>query len=229
MNKEGAVGTISQPRQPDDEAHLPRWGRLERAERFDQSLARQAQGLSQRQAAQKLDVPRSTLQAWQAYQERLDESPAVVAFFHSVPGLAFLHRLVRGIPLGCTAVGACGMRLGCLLVPRTGLDRFVAAASGAQHQVNRQVEEAIVAYRREDSTRVAKDMPAKDLTVAQEETCTGGLCLGAMAPKSTDMLLEQAAQARDQGTWPALMAQALAGLNGHMMQSTSDAAPAVRA
>src|SRR5467141_917702 len=67
MNKEGAVGTISQPRQPDDEAHLPRWGRLERAERFDQSLARQAQGLSQRQAAQKRDVPRSPLQAWGAF------------------------------------------------------------------------------------------------------------------------------------------------------------------
>ena len=207
MNKEGAVGTIIQPRQPGDEAHLPRWGRLERAERFDQYLERQAQGLSQRQA----------------------ESPAVVAFFQSVTGLAFLHRLVLGIPLVCTEVGACGMRLVCLLVQLTGLDRFVAASSGAQHQVNRQVEEAIVAYRQEESTRLAKAMPAKDLTVAQDATCTGGLCLVAMDPKSNDMLLEQAAQARDQGTWHALMEQALSGLNGHIIQSTSDEAPALLA
>jgi hypothetical protein len=229
MNKEGAVGTIIQPRQPGDEAHLPRWGRLERAERFDQYLELQAQGLSQRQAAQKLDVPRSTLQAWQAYQERLDESPAVVAFFQSVPGLAFLHRLVLGIHLVCTEVGACGMRLVCLLVQLTGLDRFVAASYGAQHQVNRQVEEAIVAYRQEESTRLAKDMPAKDLTVAQDETFTGGLCLVAMDPKSNYILLEQAAQARDQGTWHALMEQALSGLNCHIIQSTSDEAPALLA
>ena len=229
MNKEGAVGTIIQPRQPGDEAHLPRWGRLERAERFEQSLELQAQGLSQRQAAHKLAVPRSTLQAWQAYQERLDERPAVVAFFQSVPGRAFLHRLVLGIPLVCTEVGACGSRLVCLLVQLPGLDRVVAASSGAQHQVHRQVEEAIVAYRREESTRLAKDLPATDRTVAQEETCTGGLCLVAMDPQSHDMLLEHAAQARDHGTWQALMAQALSGLHGHMMPSTRDAAPALLA
>ena len=223
------MGTIIQDQHRGNDDRHQHWGRLERAERFERYGDLKAQGMSQRQAAKAPEVPRSTLQAWRAYQERLDECPAVVAFCQSVPGLAFLHRLVLGIHLVCTEVGACGIRLVCLLVKLTGLDRFIAASYGAQHQVNRQVEEAIVAYRREDSTRVAKDMPAKDLTVAQEETCTGGLCLGAMAPKSTDMLLEQAAQARDQGTWPALMAQALAGLNGHMMQSTSDAAPAVRA
>ena len=71
-----------------------RWARLERADLFERYCDLHAEGLSQRQAAEMLDVPRSTLQAWLAYQETLDESPAVVAFFHSVPGLAFLHRLV---------------------------------------------------------------------------------------------------------------------------------------
>ena len=83
---------------------------------FDQYLDLQAQGLSLRQAAKALEVPRSTLQAWRAYQESLDEHPAVVAFFHSAPGLAFLHRLVLGIHLVCTEVGACGIRLVCLLL-----------------------------------------------------------------------------------------------------------------
>ena len=172
------MGTVIQDTQRSNDDRHQRWERIERAEFFEPYRDLQAQGLSLRQAAKALEVPSSTLQAWRAYQDSLDAHPAVVAFFHRAPGLAFLHRLVLGIPLGCTEVGACGMRLGCLLVQRTGLDRFVAASSGAQHQVNRQLEEAIVAYRREESARLAKDMPAKDLTVAQDATCTGGLCLG---------------------------------------------------
>ena len=95
---------------------------------FAQYGALQAQGLSQRQAATVLEVPRSTLQAWRTYQECLDACPTVVAFFHSVPGLAFLHRLVLAIHLVCTAVGACGMRLVGLLLKITGLHRFVGAS-----------------------------------------------------------------------------------------------------
>jgi len=87
-----------------------------------------------------------------------------VAFFHSAPGLAFVHRLVLGIHLVCTEVGAWGIRVVGLLVKRTGLDRFVAAAYGAQHQVNRQVEEASVAYRQEASARLAQAMPAQAIT-----------------------------------------------------------------
>jgi Family of unknown function (DUF6399) len=227
--KEVAVGTVIQDTQRGNEDRFQRWDRLERADLLAQYGDLQTQGLSQRQAAQALEVPRSTLQAWRAYQDSLDEHPAVVAFFHSAPGLAFLHRLVLGMHLVCTEVGACGMRLVCLLGQLAGLDRFVAASYGAQHQVNRQVEEAIVAYRREESTRLAKDMPAKDLTVAQDETCTGGLGLVAMDPKSNSMLLEQAASARDHDTWHALMEPALSGLNGHIIPSTSDEAPALLA
>jgi hypothetical protein len=229
MNKEDTVGTIIQARQQSYEAHHSRWDRLERAARFDQYRALQAQGLSQRQAANKLDVPRSPLQAWQTYQASLDASPAVVAFFQSLPGLAFLHRLVLGIHVVCTEVGACGIRLVCLLLQLTGLDRFVAASYGTQHQVNRHVEEAIVAYRHEESTRWAKDMPPKAITLAKDETFTGGLCLVAIEPKSNDILLEQAALGRDQDTWHALMAQALAGLNCQVIQSTSDEAPGLLA
>src|SRR6266853_5295264 len=229
MDKEVTVGTIVQYQQRSNEDRHQRWARLERAELSERFSELHAQGVSQRQAAEVLEVPRSTLQAWRAYQERLDECPAVVAFCQSVPGLAFLHRLVLGIHLVCTEVGACGIRLVCLLVKLTGLDRFIAASYGAQHQVNRQVEEAIVAYRREASTRLAKDMPANDLPVAPDETFTGGLCLVAMDPKSNSILLEQAAPARDHDTWHALMEQALSGLNCHIRQSTSDEAPALLA
>ncbi len=205
------------------------WDRFERADLFEQYLALQAQGVSQRQASQKLEVPRTTLQAWQASQERLDEHPAVVAFFQSSPGLAFLHRLVLGLHLVMTEVGACGIRLVCLLLQLTGLDRFVGASYGSQQHVNVKVEEAIVTYRQTETARLAKDMPHKDITVTQDETFPGGLCLVGSEPVSTFIILEQLAQARDQITWDELMAPALAQLNCRVIQSTSDEAPALLA
>lgn len=216
-------------KQRDHDDRHQRRARLERAELFEQYRDLQARGVSQREAAKELEVPRSTLQAWRAYQESLDESPEVVAFFQSPAGLAFLHRLVLAFHLVCVEVGACGIRLVCLLLKITGLDRFVGASYGTQQQVNRRVEEAIVVYRREESARLAQDMPAKAITITQDETFTGGLCLVGTEPKSNYILLEQPAAARDQDTWQEHMEPALAGLNCTVIQSTSDEAPGLLA
>src|SRR5262245_3615334 len=171
------MGTVIQYAQRDSEARHQRWDRLERADVFAQYDDLQAQGLSQRQAAKVLEVPRSTLQAWRIYQDRLDACPTVVTFFHSVPGLASLHRLVLALHVVFVEVGACGIRLVCLLLKITGLDRFVGASYGTQQQVNWHVENAIVAYRQAESARLAHEMPAKDITLAHDETFTGGLAL----------------------------------------------------
>jgi hypothetical protein len=136
---------------------------------------------------------------------------------------------VLAFHLVCVEVGACGIRLVCLLLNLTGLDRFVAASYGVQQQVNRRVEEAIVVYRQDETARLAQDMPRKAITVTQDETFTGGLCLVTMDPESNFILLEQLAQARDQGMWNALMAPALAQLNCEVIQSTSDEAPGLLA
>ena len=206
-----------------------RWARLERADLFARYGELHTQGVSQRQAAKTLNVPRSTLQAWRAYQEHLDECPTVVAFFQSVPGLAFLHRFVIALHVVCVEIGACGIRLVCLLLKLTGLDRFVGASYGTQQQVNRHVEEAMVAYRQEESTRLALEMPPKEITMTLDERFTGGLCLVGMDPESNYIVLEHTAPARDQDTWNKLMAPALAGLNCKVIQATSDEAPGLLA
>ena len=223
------MGTVVSDVQRVNGKRQPHWHRLERAERFAQYQQLQAQGVSQRQAAKALNVPRTTLQAWLAYQERLDHHPAVVAFFQSPPGLAFLHRLVVALHQVLTEVGACGIRLVCLLLRLAGLDRFVGASYGSQQYVNQQVEDAIVAFGRQESARLAKDMPCKTISVAQDATFTGGLCLVAIDLESNYILLEQTAQGRDQDTWKSLMEQALEGLNCRVLQSTSDEAPGLLA
>ena len=200
------------------------WDRFERADLFEHYRDMQAQGVSQRQAAKQLQVPRSTLQAWHSWHDTLDSCPHVAEFLQSSPGLAFLHRLVLALHLVCVEVGAGGMRLVCLLLNLTALDRFVAASYGAQQQVNRQVEHAIVDYRHAETRRLAKDMPRQTITVTPDETFTGGLCLVATEPVSNFIILEQLAQARDQDTWNELMAPALASLNCEVIQSTADEA-----
>src|SRR5207245_6625545 len=72
-------------------------------------------------------------------------------------------------------------------------------------------------------------MPPKDITLTQDETFCGGLCLVGMDPVSNYIFLEQAVQACDQDTWQALMEQALSGLNCRVIQSTSDEAPGLLA
>src|SRR5215831_18419580 len=207
----------------------PRWDRFERADLFEQYRELRTQGISERQAAKELKVPRTTLQAWRLWHDTLDICPHVAEFFQSGPGLAFLHRLVIAFHLVCVEVGACGIRLVCLFLNLTGLNRFVAASYGAQQQVNVHVEHAMVTYHQDETARLAQDMPHKDLTVTQDETFTGGLCLITMDPESNFILLEQLAQARDQTSWHAWMAPALAQFNCRVIQATSDEAPGLLA
>jgi hypothetical protein len=60
------VGTVIHYAQRGNAARQQRWERMRRAELLDQYRDLQAQGVSQRQAAKVLAVPRTTLQAWRA-------------------------------------------------------------------------------------------------------------------------------------------------------------------
>jgi Family of unknown function (DUF6399) len=223
------VGTVIQDVPQINQGSQPRWDRFERADLFEQYRELRTQGVSERQAAKELKVPRTTLQAWRVWHDTLDICPHVADFLQSGPGLAFLHRIVIAFHLVCVEVGACGIRLVCLFLHLTGLNRFVAASYGAQQQVNVQVEQAMVTYHQDETARLAHGMPQKDLTVTQDETFTGGLCLITMDPDSNFIILEQLAQARDQATWNEWMAPALAPLNCRVIQSTSDEAPGLLA
>ncbi len=200
------MGTVIQDMPHINPGSQLRWDRFERADLFEQYRELRTQGVSERQAAKELKVPRTTLQAWRVWHDTLDICPHVADFFQSGPGMAFLHRLVVAFHMVCVEVGACGIRLVCLFLNLTGLNRFVAASYGAQQQINVHIEQAMVAYDHDETARLAKAMPKKDLTVTQDDTCTGGLCLITIDPDSNFMLLEQLAQARDQASWNDAMA-----------------------
>ncbi len=105
-----------------------RWSREEIAEKLDAFEQGYQRIPSQRQWAEDLGIPRSTLQHWLQRKESIDADPALVAFFESAVGVAFLHRLILAAHLVMTLVGPCGIRLVCLFLELTGLDHFVAAS-----------------------------------------------------------------------------------------------------
>src|SRR5262245_66644701 len=123
FGREIAVATLIQATQRGNHDRTQRWTRLERADLFARYGELHTQGVSQRQAAKVLNVPRSTLQAWRAYHDRLDACPAVVAFFQSVPGPAFLHQLVLRLHLLGREIGRWWIRLVCRCSQGTGLIR----------------------------------------------------------------------------------------------------------
>jgi hypothetical protein len=71
---------IDFPQRDNVDRHVDRhqlWDRFERADLFEHYRDLQAQGASQRQAAKRLQVPRTTLQAWHFWHATLDICPEV--------------------------------------------------------------------------------------------------------------------------------------------------------
>jgi hypothetical protein len=109
-------------------------------------------------------------------------------FFTGARGLPACIAWSSGALWGAPTFGAWGIRLVCLRLPRTGLDRFVGASYGTPQQVTRPGEEAIRAYRREESARLARDRPTQAIPGAKDATFPGGLSWVARAPKSPSSL-----------------------------------------
>ncbi len=201
------------------------WSREEVAEKMEAYAEAYQQMPSQRQVAEELKVPRSTLQHWLKRKDSLDAEPEVVAFFESCVGVAFLHRLVLAAHFVITLLGPSGIRRVCLFLELAGLDQFVAASYGAQQQVSVAMEESVVAFDKEEKKRLATDMEAKQITVCEDETFHPEVCLVAIEPVSNFILLEQYADNRKAKTWTQAMEKATEELPVEITQATSDEGP----
>lgn len=205
----------------------PRWDRATTTAQVSAFQATPSQTISQRQFALEQGLPRTTLQYWLARKDSIDADPAVVAFFESPVGLAFLHRLLVSTHLLFNQVGPCGIRLICRYLELTGLGRFVAASTGSQHQVARQMESEIIAFGAQEQTRLVQTMPPKKMTVCEDETFHPEICLVAIEPVSDFILVEQYAEQRDAETWNQAIKGATKGWPVEIIQSTSDEASGI--
>jgi hypothetical protein len=191
----------------------------EKMAEYDQEYLQTA---SQRQLAEQLDVPRSTLQHWLARKKDIEADPDLVTFFESPVGVAFLHRLVLAAHLVITLVGPGGIRLVCLFLELTGLNHFVAASYRPHWQVAVGLEQAIDEFDQAEKERLGQTMKSKQITVCEDETFHPETCLVAIEPVSNFILLEQYAEDRKADTWTNALTEATRGLPVEVIQSTSD-------
>lgn len=91
---------------------------------------------SQRQIAEELGIPRSTLQHWLTRKGHIDAEPELVSFFESPIGTAFMHRLALGAHFVMTMSGTGSVRHICQFFELVGLDQFIASSYGAQYGVS---------------------------------------------------------------------------------------------
>ena len=110
-----------------NEKQTNHWSRQEIAEKLAELEAqvRLKPETSQRQLAEELGIPRTTLQHWIKRKEEIDALPEIRDFFCSPTGLAFLHRLVLGAHFTLVMLSGGSPRKVAQFLELTGLDRFV--------------------------------------------------------------------------------------------------------
>ena len=198
------------------------WSRKEVAKNLEEAEEKSQNAHSQRQIAEGLQVPRSTLQYWLSRKSTIDADPEVIVFFESSAGVVFLHRLVLAVEFVITLLGGGSIRLVCTFLELSGLDQFVAASYGAQQKVTVAMEKTVVEFGEEERARLAQNMPSRQITTCEDETFHPQICLVSIEPVSNFILLEEYADNRQAQTWAKAMEEATANLRVEIVQSTSD-------
>ncbi len=184
--------------------------------------ARDTEGCSLLKFAQRSGVPESTLRHWMSRARSSGAPKAFVDLVESPEGLLLLHRIVLAAMFVLTHVAGGGIRPLCMFLELSGLWRVVASGYGTQQAAIESMEKAIVAFGKVEPSRLGAEMPAREITVSQDENFHEQPCLVAMEPVSNYILVEEHAEDRRTETWKDAMERGLEGLPVKVIQSTSD-------
>ena len=199
--------------------------RLDRANRRQAVAQAQQAGQSQRAAAASAGVARSTLRHWNASPEPSVAAPAGLAVFCETPeGVEWLRQVQMAAHWSISEQGGAGVRVVCQFLELSGLSAFIAASYGTQQAFQAELERQIVSEASDLSETLAKTMPHRTLSVAEDETWQDGMRLVAIEPVSNFILLEQASAARSAAAWSQALKDGLAGFKVTLVQGISDEA-----
>lgn len=194
-----------------------------------QELTKPLIGKSQRSASQLLKVPRSTIQTWEQPCHISAIEAEVEEFFASPVGSKYLHRIV----LAATTVisfGGSGVRGIQEFLRLSQLNHWVASSTGALYAWIGLAEEKIALFGDEQTRLLAKDMPLKKISLAEDESFHHGrTCLVAMEALSNFILVERYVKERTKEEWDTAVNEGLKDLNVRVVQSTSDEGKAILA
>lgn len=198
-----------------------RWGRADTAELVSDFETRDLT-ISQRDFAKRAGVPRSTLRYWLARKNSIDAHPALIEFFESPVGIAFLHRLVTSAHVSFTKAGTASIHNVSDFLERSGLSPFVASSYSSQRRVSKQLNDNIIQFGKMEDERLGRKMPRKIITLCEDETFHPEICLVAIEPVSNFILVEKYAMNREAKTWNEAVNDALENLPLEVIQVASD-------
>lgn len=200
--------------------------RLEQARVLVRAQALIDTGHSVRDAAKKVNVPRTTLQGWLAAKTPAESAADV--FFNSPEGVEWLQRLVIAAHFMITLVAGGGVRRVCEFLTLSGLERFVASSYGIHQALNVALEEETARYAAQQQQRLSQGMAERTVAIGVDETFHPAICLVGMEPVSGYILAERYAEDRSAASWSAALEEALAGLPLKVAVGVSDEAKGLK-
>ena len=198
-----------------------KWERAEIA-KLVQDFESRGQAVSQRDFSKNNGIARSTLRYWADRKNSIDADPILIEFFESPVGIAFLHRLMTSAHVSFTKAGAASIHNVSDFLIRSGLSPFVASSYSSQRKVSAQIDDKIIQFGNIEDERLGQQMPAKIITLCEDETFHPQICLVAMEPVSNFILVERYAINREAKTWNEAIDNALSGFPVEVIQVASD-------
>jgi len=197
------------------------WHRADTAKIVSDFQSRK-QTISQRDFAKSTGVPRSTLRHWLARKNSIDAHPELIEFLESPVGIAFLHRLVTSAHVSFTKAGTASIHNVSDFLDRAGLSPFVASSYSSQRRASEQIDDHIIQFGENEDRRLGEQMPAKIITLCEDETFHPEICLVAIEPVSNFILVERYAINREAKTWNEAVNDALDNFPVEVIQVASD-------
>jgi len=183
--------------------------------------------VSQRQLAQKYNIPNTTLQHWIDRQRKLEgnKDPNVVKFFESPSGQAWLHKMTLAAFMIFHKNGNSGIPDLHEFFEMSDVSTFVGTSVSALQKVSKTIDKKIHDYENEEVERLAENMPHKNITGALDENfIMDEMTLILMEPVSGYILSEQIEEKRDAETWHKVTQVGIKGLNVTIQQLVGDEA-----
>jgi len=188
-------------------------------------------GVSQRNAAEKAGLPRSTLGDLDSLGKRNGVQDERDALILSPAGLALVQQLIdAALMVFCVASGV-GLPTFRRFLALSGLDVYVAASQPVLHERLSALEAAFVKECDEERAVLAKQVQeATPVVVGLDETFFGARnCLVAADLLTGFLLVETFAEARDRDAWKAAWDVGTGGLKLSVAHAVSDGARGIHA
>ena len=130
---------------PDVAIGKDKWERADSAKLVSDYETRD-QTINQRDFAEMVNVPRSTLRYWLARKNDINAHPVLIEFFENPVGIAFLHRLITAAHVSFTKDGTASIHNVSDFLEKLGLSPFVASSYSSQRRVSKQLDDNIIQF-----------------------------------------------------------------------------------